>query len=115
MPNPLVHLELWTKSPKAIADFYARAFDWKVREFGNAAYWMVESGDGGATLGVFTPEKGTWPGNMAGYIRVPDLARALEGIRAAGGTVLVERQDVPNVGAFALFRDPDGRVMGLWQ
>ncbi|NUN53677.1 MAG: hypothetical protein HUU06_12960, partial [Planctomycetaceae bacterium] len=33
----------------------------------------------------------------------------------AGGKVLVERQEIPGMGAIALFEDPDGRVLGLWQ
>jgi predicted enzyme related to lactoylglutathione lyase len=27
----------------------------------------------------------------------------------------VERQDVPGVGLFSLFEDPDGRVLGMWK
>ncbi len=34
---------------------------------------------------------------------------------AAGGKVVVEEQEVPGMGAFSLFSDPDGRVMGIWK
>jgi len=46
---------------------------------------------------------------------VDDLDAFKERIKAAGGTIVVERQEVPDVGAFALFEDPDGRVLGIWQ
>lgn len=36
-------------------------------------------------------------------------------IESAGGRIMVERQEVPGVGAFSLFEDPDGRVLGIWQ
>jgi predicted enzyme related to lactoylglutathione lyase len=52
---------------------------------------------------------------MALYIDVPALAPALQKIRDAGGSIVVERMDVPGVGAFALFQDPDGRVNGIWE
>lgn len=31
-----------------------------------------------------------------------------------GGKIIVEHQEVPGVGALALFEDPDGRVLELW-
>ncbi len=33
----------------------------------------------------------------------------------AGGKIVVEDQIVPGMGSFALFADPDGRVMGIWK
>jgi len=27
----------------------------------------------------------------------------------------VEEQEVPGMGSFSLFADPDGRVMGMWK
>jgi predicted enzyme related to lactoylglutathione lyase len=29
--------------------------------------------------------------------------------------MLVEEQEVPGMGAFSLFTDPEGRMMGLWK
>ncbi len=51
---------------------------------------------------------------MAFYIDVDDIEAYCEKILKAGGKVVVERMDVPEVGAFALFEDPDGRVLGIW-
>ena len=36
-------------------------------------------------------------------------------IVAAGGRIHVEEQEVPGMGAFSLFTDPEGRMMGLWK
>jgi len=33
----------------------------------------------------------------------------------AGGKIHVEEQEVPGMGAFSLFTDPEGRMMGLWK
>ena len=33
----------------------------------------------------------------------------------AGGSICVEEQDVPGMGAFCLFTDPEGRMMALWK
>jgi len=36
-------------------------------------------------------------------------------IVAAGGKIHVEEHEVPGMGAFSLFTDPEGRMMGLWK
>ena len=54
-------------------------------------------------------------GNLAFYIDVDDLATHRKKIVDAGGTIVVEEMDVPGVGAFSLFADPEGRVLGLWK
>jgi predicted enzyme related to lactoylglutathione lyase len=61
------------------------------------------------------PQQGPWPGNMAFYIDVDDLATYRERIVDAGGKIIVEEQMVPGVGSFSLFEDPDGRVLGMWK
>ena len=33
----------------------------------------------------------------------------------AGGTLVVEKQEVPGMGTFSLFTDPDGRMLGIWK
>jgi predicted enzyme related to lactoylglutathione lyase len=78
---------------------------------------MVDTGgSGGINGGIFQPEQGgPWPGNMALYVDVEDLGAAMRKIEAAGGKVVVERQEVPGMGAFGLFADPEGRVMGIWE
>lgn len=46
------------------------------------------------------------------YVRVPDIKAHLRRVEAAGGSVLVERTESPQV-TTAVFRDPDGNVVGL--
>jgi uncharacterized protein len=50
---------------------------------------------------------------MTLYIDVDDLAAYRQKIVVAGGRIHVEKQEVPGMGAFSLFTDPDGRMMGL--
>ena len=69
-----------------------------------------------ARAAVFEPEReGPWPGNMLFYIAVDDLAAYRSKVEAAGGRIHVKEQQVPGMGAFSLFTDPEGRMMGLWQ
>jgi predicted enzyme related to lactoylglutathione lyase len=52
---------------------------------------------------------------MTLYIAVDDLAVYRKRIVEAGGKIHVEEQEVPSMGAFSLFTDPEGRMMGLWK
>lgn len=116
MGRPVVHWELWSKDPEQISDFYSEVFAWEVDPMPEIDYRMVRTGgEGGIDGGIFRPQEGPWPGNMAFYIDVDDLAEYRRRIESAGGRIMVERQEVPGVGAFSLFEDPDGRVLGIWQ
>ena len=52
---------------------------------------------------------------MTLYIDVDDLAAYRKRIVAEGGKIHIEEQDVPGMGWFTLFTDPEGRMMGLWK
>ena len=116
MGRPVVHWELWSKDPEKISDFYQRVFDWEIRHIPEMNYRMVETGgEGGINGGIMKPQAGPWTGNLAFYIDVDDLDAYGKKITDAGGKLVVENMDVPGVGKFSLFEDPDGRVLGMWK
>ena len=117
MGNPVVHWELMSKEPEKASAFYEKIFRWKVQLVPELNYRMVDTGgEGGINGGIVQPERdGPWPGNMTFYIGVDDLAAYRKKVVAAGGKIHVEEQAVPRMGAFSLFTDPDGRMMGLWR
>jgi predicted enzyme related to lactoylglutathione lyase len=116
MANPVVHCEFWTKSPKKVAEFYQKVFDWKIQSMPEMNYHMVEPGcEGSIGGGIMTPQDGTLPGNTSFYIDVDDLVAYRKRIQDAGGKILVEKQEVPGMGAYSFFSDPDGRVIGIWR
>ena len=117
MGNPVVHWELMSKEPEKVSEFYKKVFDWKIQHMPEMNYRMVETGgQGGINGGILKPEReGRWPGNMTMYIAVDDLASYRKRIVAAGDKIHVEEQEVPGMGAFSLFTDPEGRMMGIWR
>ena len=119
MGSPVVHWELWSKDPAKVSAFYERVFDWKVNYIPQMEYRIVDTNAPeamkGINGGIMQPQEGPWPGNMAFYIMVDDLAAYRKRVLDAGGKILVEEQEVPGMGWFSLFSDPDGRVMGIWK
>ena len=120
MGNPVVHWELMSKEPAKVADFYAKVFDWRVEHRPDLNYRIVDTqakGEmPGIAGGIVQPDReGPWPGNMLFYILVDDLEAYRRKVVAAGGKIHVEEQEVPGMGWFSLFTDPEGRMNGLWK
>lgn len=121
MGNPVVHWELWSQDPEKTAAFYREAFAWNIGHVPELAYWMADTEgpveNKGIHGGIFRPEgdPSGWPAKTAMYMQVDNLETTLERIVAAGGTVLLARKAIGDMGAIALFADPDGRAMGLWE
>src|SRR5690606_991067 len=113
MGQPVVHWELWSQNPAAVAKFYQDIFSWTIEDYPQMNYRIVRTEGGGTGIdgGIMQPPyEGPWPGNMTCYIAVDDLAAYREKIVAAGGKICVEEQAVPGMGTLSLFTDPDGRM-----
>jgi uncharacterized protein len=116
MGRPVVHWEFWSENPERTAGFYSRVFDWDIRLIPEMSYRLVDTGgQGGINGGIMKPQAGPWPAQLALYVDVDDIDAYRARIVEAGGRMLVEKTDVPEVGQFALFQDPDGRVLGMWK
>jgi predicted enzyme related to lactoylglutathione lyase len=93
--------------------FYVRVFNWLVEDDGNTVWFREPSGRLG---GAF---RGDLPSSEAGPIlslAVADAAEALSRIVDAGGEVILDRTLIaPDVGYRALFRDPAGTTVGLFE
>ncbi len=116
MGRPVVHWELMSKDPAKIAAFYEKIFGWNIKHDPKLDYRVVSTGEGGINGGILKPQRPEpWPGNMTFYIDVDDLASYRKRVVEAGGKIHVEEQEVPGMGSFSLFTDPEGRMMGLWK
>jgi predicted enzyme related to lactoylglutathione lyase len=117
MGNAVVHFELNSKQPGRLSAFYEKAFGWKVQHIPQFDYRMVEAASERAIGGgILSPKyTGRWPGDTLLYIEVEDLAAAGRDVVGAGGKLLLQEQEVPGMGWFTLFEDPDARTMGLWK
>ena len=49
------------------------------------------------------------------YVAVEDLAASLEKAESLGGKTIIPPTEVPGMGQFAWFSDPDGNTIGLWK
>jgi uncharacterized protein len=97
---------------EAAKRFYGELLGWEFKEWEGAEqpYSMISSGDTehGGFIGV-EPQEG-FQAHWGAYV-VADVDAAVERARAAGATVYVEPKDIPEVGRFGVFGDPQGAII----
>jgi predicted enzyme related to lactoylglutathione lyase len=108
------HAEIPASDVEKAKAFYADCFGWTYRDIPEMAYTLFDSGNGGISGGILKKPDG-YPSQMVNYIGVEDVNAASEKVKAMGGKVLQERQEIPDTGWHAVAADPDGNIFGLWQ
>ena len=113
MPNPLIHWELMVSDVEKSKAFYQRVFEWSFTPSG-PEYTLIQTGaEPGGGMMQRPPHLGM--SSLNSYFRVDDLERTLRAAVEAGATVIVPRTEVPTVGWFAMFLDPDRIPIGVLQ
>ncbi len=112
MANPVVHFEVLGKDAEATQAFYAKIFDWPMEKVMDTYAMVRPDGENAIAGGVGATMQGT-PGHSTFYVEVDDLQATLDAVKAAGGSTVQPPMDVPNGPSIALFKDPDGNLVGL--
>jgi hypothetical protein len=114
MPNTLCHFELVSSNTAKCKKFYGSVFGWQFDDQRMPGYTLIHTGQepGGGILASHAAESS--PGLNA-YFAVANIEDCLRKVREGGGEVLVPKTSVPNVGAFAIFADPEGIPVGIMQ
>lgn len=114
MGKPVVFFDIGCKDKNLVASFYAEIFEWEreaEQEYSVRMNTGVEAGIQGAVTAL-----GHEPHNYVMiYIEVEDIPGYLEKIEAKGGETLIAETEVPGLGHFAWFSDPEGNTIGLWK
>jgi predicted enzyme related to lactoylglutathione lyase len=111
MANPFVHIEIRTRDMAKCKGFYEKVFDWKVSE--QPGYGLIDTGTPPAG-GIF-PAPPEVPLGVAVYVGVDSIEETVKKLRDAGARIVVEKQEVPGMGWFTTFLDPEGNEMSAWQ
>jgi uncharacterized protein len=124
--DKLVHFEIPIDNIDRAKKFYGSIFGWGLKD------WAAPDGKTYVNITTvpvdenFVPkEPGAINGDMAlrnEIIKVPvvtinvdSINEYLEKITSAGGSVVLEKQEIPTMGFYAYFKDTEGNVMGLWE
>jgi hypothetical protein len=123
MRGQVVHFEIPADDPERAQEFYRSAFEWDISSMPDMGYAIL--------VGTPTDEQGRpkEPGSINGgmlrrseevgtpviTIAVEDIDKALETIGSLGGSTVLPKSPVMDMGFAAYFKDSEGNLMGLWQ
>lgn len=116
MPNPFVHIELNTTDLGQAKAFYGKLFAWTLEDMPMAegTYTLIKVGEGTGGGMMKHPMPGA-PSMWLPYVAVDDIQASTEKARTLGAKVIVEPQEIPNVGWFSVFLDPTGAALALFK
>ena len=123
MSGRVVHFEIPYDDGDRARGFYKELFGWQAMEMPEMSYTIVMSGpsdDSGPT------ESGFINGGMLArqqaatdrpvvVVDVDSIDETLARIGERGGSTVVGKTPVGDMGFAAYFTDPEGNVMGLWE
>jgi len=109
-------IDLGSPDPAKAAGFYSELFGWDVIDLGEeAGGYRMASVAGQPVAGLGAQMNPAAPPYWTTYIAVADADASAAAVKAAGGTVFAEPFDVMDAGRMAVFADPTGAAVSVWQ
>jgi uncharacterized protein len=123
--NRVVHFEINADDVERASKFYRAVFGWKIEPWGppEYGYMHVETGhsaepgiDGGLWKDQGTmPTPGSRLNAFNCSIEVSNIDETMMNVKAAGGSVVRDKAQIPGVGWLAMCTDTEGNTFGLMQ
>jgi predicted enzyme related to lactoylglutathione lyase len=117
-PGTPCWVDLGTPDIEAAVAFYSGFFGWEVPAAENAEQtggYRQAMLRGKPVAGMMPLMQEGQPPAWSSYISVEDADAIAAKVRDAGGEVLAEPMDVMGLGRMAVFSDPAGAAIGIWQ
>lgn len=118
LPGTPCWVDLSTADIEASASFYGDLLGWQVPERPDSAemggYRRAEL-EGDDVAGMVPLQQEGQPQVWGTYVAVEDAAATATKVTEAGGGVMFEPMDVMGLGKMAIFTDPGGAVIGVWE
>jgi predicted enzyme related to lactoylglutathione lyase len=115
MANHICYFEFMVSDTAKSKQFYGKVFEWKFSEMpGWPGYVSVDTGKEPAGGIMKKPEQAPMY-SLSPYFYVESIDATLGKVKAAGGRVQMPRTEIPGIGWWALFFDPDGIPVMIYE
>ncbi len=116
--HTLVHFEIPASDPAKVSQFYEQLFGWKFNKMpaGDMDYWLISHKE--------APENETMGGlyrktmaetGFVNYFSVVNIDQSLAKATDLGAKVVRGKEEIPNIGWFAIVQDPDNNTFAFFQ
>jgi predicted enzyme related to lactoylglutathione lyase len=110
----ITHIDIPVTDLDRAKDFYQELFGWQIAEppgFEGYPMWQAPNKISGGGLAPRS-EGFSQPRS---YVEVDSIDDTLAKAREGGGTVVMEKQPITETSWWAIFEDPDGNTVGLYE
>ena len=112
------HVEIPADEPERAKRFYTDVFGWSFEPetpgFEGYHTFTTPVGRDG-TAGAIGKRGEMAPEQLRLYANVDSIDETLAKIAEAGGSVVEGKAEVPGMGWYAVFKDPEGNELALWE
>ncbi|MEI6500552.1 MAG: VOC family protein [Armatimonadota bacterium] len=112
----VTHFDLPADDVARAIGFYETVFGWQISKWeGPMDYWMVSTGPAselGMDGGLLARQEGACNANT---VKVPDADEYAGKVEAAGGSITMDKHELPGVGWYVMCEDTEGNGFGLLQ
>lgn len=112
MGNSLCHWEFMVHDVETSKAFYGKVFDWSFDDQSYPGYTLIHTGKEPSGGMMAKPAEAPMP-CLSQYFQVDSVDGTMAKVTAGGGRVIVPKMEIPKVGWFAMFTDPDGIPVGI--
>jgi predicted enzyme related to lactoylglutathione lyase len=110
-----VWYDLMTSDPAKAEGFYKKVAGWGTSVWEGPTPYTMWTANNQMIGGVMTVPKGvSSPPHWLAYIAVADVDATAKQVQSLGGAIHKEPTDIPTVGRFAVFADPQGAAFAVF-
>ena len=109
----IAHVEIPVKDTDSSAVFYSKLFGWDFRPFGRG--YHLYNTHKGFTVGLRKADNIAAGDSTIFHFRIDDIDNYLAKVKELGGEVYRGKTIIPAMGHYALIKDVDGNIVGLFQ
>ena len=115
MPHgDITHIDIPVSDTGRAQEFYSNLFGWHIAEppgFEGYPMWQAPNKISG---GGFAPRSDGFT-QPRSYVEVDSIEETLAKVTESGGAVVMDKQPISDTSWWAIFTDPDGNTIGLYE
>ena len=120
MDRTIVHFEIPANDPAKLSQFYSKLFGWTFEKWGGSSemeYWMIKTRAKDDSVGVDggMPKKMDPNQRPLNYVLVESVDDFSKKIVQLGGKIMMPKEEIPNMGWFAIAVDQEGNGFGIFE
>ncbi len=119
MDRTIVHFEIPANDPAKLSQFYSKLFGWAFEKFPGSEmeYWLIKTRAKDDSVGVNGGMAKKMDSNQRplNYVLVESVDDFSKKITQLGGKILMPKEEIPNMGWFAIAQDPEGNGFGIFE